>query len=272
MIVGQVKWIEQMTERAHRYGFQNYLASMRSIDIAANALQCDTEYTTKRIIEEGRKAMDEDHAEALILGCTCNFGLAEKVQDILGIPVIDPLIAAVKIAENLANLKKDFGLKPSNKWSSQAPPTEEMSKFGLEVIRSGIPLFLILRGHYWLQNEWNAKTVYKNRLKQKLVEMRFKDDAQVFERATAILPLCNYLVDVVREHYPKQNLHVFVEGIDSSKWYTEKGIELMPMMLAMMDWAEKYDAETEVPKEFITKLRKSPKTLKQEILDSLSGD
>ena len=103
---------------------------------------------------------------------------------------------------------------------------DRMSKFGLEVIKSGIPLFLIVRGHYWLQNEWNAKTIYKNRLKRKLVEMRFKDDEQVFEKATAILPLCNYLVDVVREHYPKQNLHVFVEGIDSSKWYTEKGIEL----------------------------------------------
>jgi allantoin racemase len=132
VIVGQVKWIEQMTERTHRYGFQNYLASMRSVDIAANALQCDTEYTIKRIIEEGRKAMEEDHAEALILGCTCNFGLAEKVQEILGIPVIDPMIAAVKMAENLAILKHSFGLKPSNKWSSQAPPEEEMVKFSLD--------------------------------------------------------------------------------------------------------------------------------------------
>ena len=132
VIVGQVKWIEQMTERAHRYGFKDYLTSMRSIDIAANALQCDTEYTTKRIIEEGRKAMEEDHAEALILGCTCNFGLYEKVQDILGIPVIDPLIAVVKTAENLATMKQEFGLKPSNKWSSEAPPKQEITKFGLD--------------------------------------------------------------------------------------------------------------------------------------------
>lgn len=138
VIVGQVKWIEQMTERAHRYGFQNYLASMRSINIAANSLQCDTEYTTKRIIEEGRKAMEEDHAEALILGCTCNFGLYEKVQDILGIPVIDPMVAAVKVAENLATIKQEFGLKPSNKWSSQAPPEEEMIQFGLNKLSSPI--------------------------------------------------------------------------------------------------------------------------------------
>jgi len=132
VIVGQEKWIEQMTERAHSYGFEHYLASMRSVDIAANSLQCDTQYTTKCIIKEGRKAMEEDHAEALILGCTCNFGLAEKVQDILGIPVIDPLLAAVTMAENLANLKQNFAIKPSNKWSSQAPPVAEMAKFQLD--------------------------------------------------------------------------------------------------------------------------------------------
>jgi len=123
---------------------------------------------------------------------------------------------------------------------------DRMSKFGLEVIKSGIPLFLIVRGHYWLQNEWNAKTIYKNRLKQKLVEMRFKDDAQVFERATAILPLCNYLVDVVREHYPKQNLHVFVEGIDSSKWYTEKGIELKHPCVGLVQRAHHWAKSSEM--------------------------
>ncbi len=131
VIVGQVKWIEQMTERAHRYGFGNYLASMRSIDMSANSLQCDTELTTKRIIEAGRLAIEEDHAEALILGCTCNFGLYEKVQQILGVPVIDPLIAAFKQAEMLASMKQNFNLAPSNKWSNEPPSESEMLKFGL---------------------------------------------------------------------------------------------------------------------------------------------
>ncbi len=50
---------------------------------------------------------------------------------------------------------------------------------------------------------------------------------------------------------------------------TQKGIELMPMMLAMMDWAEKYDVETEVLKDFIKKLRNDPGKLQQEILEEL---
>ena len=103
---------------------------------------------------------------------------------------------------------------------------DRMSQFGFEVIKSGIPLFLICRGHYWLQNEWNLKTVYKNWLKGKLMKMRFKVDDQVFQNATAILVHCNYMIDVVKEHYPKQNVHVFPEGLDSSDWYETKGIKL----------------------------------------------
>ncbi|MBV1915656.1 MAG: helix-turn-helix transcriptional regulator [Pseudomonadales bacterium] len=50
---------------------------------------------------------------------------------------------------------------------------------------------------------------------------------------------------------------------------TEKGIELMPMMLAMIDWAEKYDADTEVPAGFIESLRKDPEALRRDLLNDL---
>jgi len=50
---------------------------------------------------------------------------------------------------------------------------------------------------------------------------------------------------------------------------TQKGIELMPMMLAMMDWAEKYDDATEVPPEFIKKLRADPTALQESLLQEL---
>ena len=50
---------------------------------------------------------------------------------------------------------------------------------------------------------------------------------------------------------------------------TEKGVELMPMMLAMIDWAEKYDEHTEVPAEFIKQLRESPDTLRQKLIEQL---
>ena len=50
---------------------------------------------------------------------------------------------------------------------------------------------------------------------------------------------------------------------------TQKGIELMPMMLAMMDWSEKYDTATEVPPDFIKSLRNDPIKLQQDILENI---
>jgi len=51
---------------------------------------------------------------------------------------------------------------------------------------------------------------------------------------------------------------------------TNKGVELMPMMLAMMDWAEKYDEVTEVPKPFIDALRNDHEQLKIDILANIA--
>ncbi len=53
---------------------------------------------------------------------------------------------------------------------------------------------------------------------------------------------------------------------------TEKGTELMPIMLAMIDWSEKYDSHTEVPAEFIRKLRENPDKLQLELLNHLEND
>ena len=123
---------------------------------------------------------------------------------------------------------------------------DRMSQFGFEAIKSGIPLFIIIRGHYWMQNEWNLKTVYKNWLKGKLVQMRFKVDDQVFQNATAILVHCNYMIDVVKEHYPKQNVHVFQEGIDSSDWYETKGMKLKHPCVGLVQRAHHWAKSSEM--------------------------
>lgn len=138
VIVGREKWIEQMTERVTTYGYREKLASMRSIDLGANELQQDCELTVSRIMEAGRKAIEADGAEALILGCTCNFGLYRDVQEELGVPVIDPICAAFKMAENLAHLKKSFGWVPSRIGSFAPPPEEDLAEFGVFSNKSSI--------------------------------------------------------------------------------------------------------------------------------------
>jgi len=131
VIIGQEKWRQQMAERVYAYGYGSRLASMRSIDMPVCDLQKDCGLTASRIIEAGRKAVEEDQAEALILGCTCTFGLHEEVQRELGVPVIDPIIAAFKMAEYLGHLKRIFGWTPSRLWSCAPPPEAQLEAFGL---------------------------------------------------------------------------------------------------------------------------------------------
>ena len=68
--------------------------------------------------------------EALILGCTMEIGFHKEVEQRLGVPVIDPSIAALKRAEYAAILKQQCGWRPSRKWSSESPDEQEMARFG----------------------------------------------------------------------------------------------------------------------------------------------
>lgn len=131
IIIGQEKWAVQMRERVDAYGYTHNLASMRSIGIGVPDLQSDSGFTTERILEAGRLAVEEDKAEALILGCTCSFGLHEVVQKELGVPVIDPILAAFSMAEFLGGLRRRFDWSPSRVWSCAPPPETELQNFGI---------------------------------------------------------------------------------------------------------------------------------------------
>ena len=52
-------------------------------------------------ISPWQKMMRETHTEAIVLGCLSFLGLAEPLSRVLGIPVIDPAVAAVTTAESI---------------------------------------------------------------------------------------------------------------------------------------------------------------------------
>ena len=70
------------------------------------------------------------------------------------------------------------------------------------------------------------KTLGGNPITRTAIWFKHRITEKCFANATAILPICRYLEDVVKEHYPKQNTGVFLEGINSSRWYHTEKIEL----------------------------------------------
>lgn len=130
VIVGRRKWVNQMEATVREYGHGHRLAGFYHVELGVNDFQKDHAETERRLLEAGRKAVEEDHAEALILGCTMEVGFYRDVERRLGVPVIDPSIAALKRAEYAAILKRQCGWKPSRQWSCEAPAEEEIARFG----------------------------------------------------------------------------------------------------------------------------------------------
>lgn len=131
IIVGRRKWVNQMHATVREHGYEHRLSGFYHVELGVNEFQKDHAETESRLIEAGRKAVEEDYAEALILGCTMEVGFYKDVENQLGVPVIDPSIAALKRAEYAAVLKRQCGWKPSRKWSCEAPPEGEIARFGL---------------------------------------------------------------------------------------------------------------------------------------------
>lgn len=130
VIVGRRKWVDQMQATVHSLGHRDRLAGFYHVELGVTEFQEDHGKTEKLLVEQGRKAVEQDHAEALILGCTMEVGFYRQLEQRLGVPVIDPSIAALKRAEYGALLKRDCGWLPSRKWSCEAPPEEEIQAIG----------------------------------------------------------------------------------------------------------------------------------------------
>lgn len=132
IIVGRRKWIPEMMENVYRYGMGEKLASFKSVDLGVLEFHQDEAETARRFMEVGRQAIERDGAEVLVLGCTATYGFYRELQEELGVPVIDSMIAAFKTAEFAADLKNRFGWSHSKVGGYESPPPSEFGPWRLE--------------------------------------------------------------------------------------------------------------------------------------------
>ncbi len=85
-------------------GLERRLASCPVLNLPVLETVADRERVVELLIRTGRRAIEEDGAEVLILGCAGLGDLAPRVQRELGVPVVDPNAAALKLAETLVDL------------------------------------------------------------------------------------------------------------------------------------------------------------------------
>ena len=130
IIVGRQKWVHQMQSTVNAHGFQEACAGFYAVGLGVNDFQTDHTRTNALLQQAAARAIQEDHAESIILGCTLEIGFHEKMAADLGVPVIDVSVSAFKEAEYAAELKANCNWIPSRKWSCEAPDEAELTAFG----------------------------------------------------------------------------------------------------------------------------------------------
>jgi len=101
-------------------GLERRCPKVRAIDVTV--LDCDDEASVvmEPFVAEARRAIEEDHAEAIVLGCAGLQPLVEPLSERLGVPVIEGVAAAVKLAEALVSLR--LATSKRGEWGYPPPP------------------------------------------------------------------------------------------------------------------------------------------------------
>ena len=88
-----------------KYGLDRRCAKVRAAEVPVLALEDPASDARARIDAEIHAALAEDSAEAIVLGCAGMADLAQALSLAHGVPVLDGVACAVKLAEGLAALR-----------------------------------------------------------------------------------------------------------------------------------------------------------------------
>jgi len=122
VLVGRKNWIPLMSDNALAYGFERRIASWRAIERTVAQLHADPEAAFQAMVGQAEIAVQDDRAEVIVLGCASMEGVAQRLSERIGVPVVDPVVAGFKLAEMLGDLRSRTGLSISQRYDYEPPP------------------------------------------------------------------------------------------------------------------------------------------------------
>lgn len=96
--------VGQIEDRLTLAGLAGRCASVRSTGLAVLDIELDPERAAHAIFEQARRAVEDDGAEVICLGCSGMAGLPLAIARDLQVPAVDGVAAAVKLAESVVAL------------------------------------------------------------------------------------------------------------------------------------------------------------------------
>ena len=114
-------------DRLKLAGLDARCASVRASGLGVLELEEDPARAVATIVEQAARAVAEEKAEVIVLGCGGMAGLDEQIRKRTGVPVVDGVAAAVTIAESLVRL----GLSTSKVRTFAAPRPKKLTGWPL---------------------------------------------------------------------------------------------------------------------------------------------
>jgi allantoin racemase len=98
---------KRVVPRFRAQGLAERLASVRGVGVSVVDLAKGANYAVDRIMAVGRRCIEEDGADVLVMGCMSMAfaGLEQDLSAQLGAPIVSPVLSALKTAETMIELK-----------------------------------------------------------------------------------------------------------------------------------------------------------------------
>lgn len=93
-----------LEDNAVRYGFDRRCRRVRAAEVPVLDLEAPGSAAREKVKTEAQRALSEDGADTIVLGCAGMADLVAWLSDELGVPVIDGVSAGVKLIESLIAL------------------------------------------------------------------------------------------------------------------------------------------------------------------------
>jgi len=100
------RFVPRKREQIRRLGLLDRCASIRTLGAGVVEGFEGKERLRDRFLAEAEAAVRQDGADCVVLGCSGMVGIAEDLQAHLGVPVVDPVVAAVKLAEAIGPIRR----------------------------------------------------------------------------------------------------------------------------------------------------------------------
>lgn len=112
------QFIPYQQDMVRLYGFEAKCASVRAIDVNVERAVIEREETLRQLTAQVNTVVAEDGAEVVILACAGLCDYDRELTESSGVPVIDPVVAGVKMAEAFVGM----GVTHSKVRKFHAPP------------------------------------------------------------------------------------------------------------------------------------------------------